>query len=146
MPARPGWQWPGCRFEGAVSPGQPLAAGSGATLGLALIGLERYDEAEVTLREALGLAMSTVGERHYITGKTRVYLGAVLVRTGRPDDGEQHLIEAYEIVVEAAGAANPVAQYAAGELATLYDARAVIDPQGGWQARAAEWRAKVSDG
>ncbi len=52
-----------------------------------------------------------------------------------PDDGEQHLIEAYEIVVEAAG-----------ELATLYDARAVIDPQGGWQAKAAEWRAKLSDG
>jgi len=120
------WAREALSVQQLVSPGHPLVASTGATLGFALIGLEQYDEAEAILRKALDLAISTVGER----------------RTGQLDDGEQHLIEAYEMVVEAAGETNPVAEYAAVELAALYDARGATDPDGGWQAKAAEWRAK----
>jgi hypothetical protein len=37
---------------------------------------------------------------------------------------------------------TPVTEYAAAQLAALYDVRAATDQDSGWQDKAAEWRAK----
>ncbi len=114
-------------------------------MGNLMRGLGRLEEAEALGAEAVRGARKSLPEGHWFTG---VFLGAygkTLAKLERYADAEAALLEAHEILVAALGAEHERTIKAIGFLVDLYDAWEKADPGKGYDAKAADWRAKLPE-
>jgi tetratricopeptide (TPR) repeat protein len=104
------------RSEPAGSTG---VAGDLTVIGAVLVALERYTEAEESLRRALDIWIARFGPEHYEVSVCLHNLAALQQRRGEPDAARRSLQEALRIREAALGPAHP-------ELAILLNSLAAL--------------------
>lgn len=103
--------------------------------------LERWDEAEAMGREAVDLGIQGIGSEHWLIGVFKWHLARTLA--GRREMAEAELLglEAYETILAALGREHPRTQVVWRFMPQLYDLWHTIEPEGGYDVKAAAWRA-----
>ena len=105
-------------------------------LGDIYIGQDRYEDAERLLQPAVDGVKKTLPRIHMMTGFTIRKYGACLTGLRRFPEAEAVLLEAHEILVEAAGPEHFQTARAVSDLLALYDAW-------GKPAKTTEWQARL---
>ena len=113
--------------------------------GLALVLRDKGDlvAAERLLRECLEVRRNVLQEGDWVIDYTQSLLGGVLARLHRFELGESQLLEAYKAMKGKPVAPNHRKREALWRIADLYHAWHVAEPDKGYDAKAAEWRAKL---
>ena len=91
-----------------------------ANLGAAYSGLDRLDDAERVLREAVQSARELYGDEHQTTGFALDNLGVILLNQNRPNEAIPLFQESYNIQVAALGPDNPAVGYPLLNLGDAY--------------------------
>lgn len=102
-----------------------------------------FVEAEELFREALAIREKKLPTGAVYTANSRVHVGRVLTKLGRYAEAEALLLAARETHRQRPAASQRYAHRALRGLAELYDAWHATEPGQGYDARAAEWRAKL---
>lgn len=115
-------------------------------LGKSLVLDDRPREAEKPLRQAVRTIANTHGKGTLQVGESRHWLGRCLLAQDRFDEGAKEFAAAYELFAalgteEAAYSAQETARWQAD----LYDEWHDAEPGNGYDAKAAEWRATLSN-
>jgi tetratricopeptide (TPR) repeat protein len=106
----------------------------------------QFAEAETLYREGLGIAIKALPPGHFQIGFLHKNVGNCLVKLNRFAEAETELKAAYEIISKAPGLPPQLVHQTAEAFVILYDTWAKADPAAGLEAKAAEWRAKMSPG
>ena len=112
-------------------------------MGRLLRDLGRLDEAEALGAEAVRGATAKLAPSHAFRLGTLVQHGRTLTAVQRFGEAETELLEAYEGYVETRGRDHRYTKGAVEALVDLYDAWHAAEPDQGYDAKAAEWRAKL---
>lgn len=98
-------------------------------------------------RQSCGLSvrLSFGTGRAWFIGAFRANHGGTLLKLHRYQDAEEALVEAYEILMGSVGPENQYTIGAVESFADLYTAWHEAEPDKGYDAKAAEWRAKLPD-
>ncbi|MCH8151561.1 MAG: tetratricopeptide repeat protein [Planctomycetes bacterium] len=118
---------------------------SKSNLALLLVDLGNAVEAEELAGEAVVAARETLGAEHWFYGNFLGKHGRALAALERFDDAESALLEAHGILQTAVGDEHLQTKRVVGYLADLYDAWHEAEPGRGYDAKAAEWRAKLAE-
>ena len=114
-------------------------------------------EAEPLFREALAIRERRLPAGHIFTTATRGGLAFTLVnlardaaapseeRAGRLTEAEALLLSAWQSAADNGGPSASLRQRLLVGLCDLYDVGAALDPEHGYDAKAAEWRAKLEE-
>jgi len=123
----------------------PATLNSINNMGYLLNKMGRYDDAAEVL-----LAYKSAA-RHVYTGGNAKWLGNYLAKLGEAQtgmgnypDGEATLLEAHGLLAAGFGDDHERTTKTINQLITLYDAWHAAEPSKGYDAKAAEWRAKLS--
>ena len=100
--------------------------------------MERFDDAEQLLDEAVKTAKVSLPQGHWYIGFFLGKYGHLLYHLKRYDEAEVALLESHEILVAAFGASNSRSMRVGRLLADLYESWGKPD-------EAAQWRAKLPD-
>jgi len=130
------------RRRGPAHPDTLTARSNVASL-LTILG--RHDEAESEARAVLALADRALSERDVTRGLLLGTLAQALWRQGEFSEAEPMLLEAHAIFEENQGPTGNFAIRGRDALAEMYDAWDEADPDGGHDAKAAEWRAALPE-
>ena len=103
-----------------LMPGSPSLAESLSGLGNLLLEINRNEQAEPLLREALQIRRQVMIPRHWTTGETASLLGACLTKPARYSEAEPLLTEGFELVRDGLGPNNRMTQAALRRVITLY--------------------------
>lgn len=76
-------------------------------------------------------------------GNYLVKLGTALIGQGRYQEGEATLVEAYRLLITGFNEKHPRTIKCINEFITLYESWDAAEPGKGYEAKAAEWRAKL---
>ncbi len=106
----------------------------------------RQAEAEPLIEEALGLARRVLPKTHFYTGAFLRYYGHCLTGLERYADAEAALLESYQILSNTFGDEHAQTVGTIKLLGKLYESRHTAEPGQGYDAKAAEWRAKMPEG
>ena len=113
-------------------------------LGTVQIRLRKYSDAERTLREALAIRQRIAPES-WRTSETKSLLGEAIASDGRFAEAEPLLLESYDGI-----SGRTLVTYAEREallrITTAYEKQHTAEPSKGYDAKAAQWRAKLPDG
>lgn len=125
--------------------GHRLIARALTNLAGALLEQEQPSAAEPLLREALAIREISQPDDP-ITSATRSVLGDVLIRQNKLGEAEMLLLDAYQRMKASDGALSPDAKARLAEtierIVTLYEKRDAAEPGQGYDAKAAEWKAR----
>ncbi len=110
-----------------------------------LVEVGKEEEAEGLAREAVDRGKATLGETHWFVGNFLGKHGLALAGLGRYAEAEEALLEGHGILVAELGDNHEQTRRVVGYLADLYDARHAAEPGKGYDAKAAEWRAKLAE-
>jgi len=131
------------RILGAENPESLVAVNN---MAYTLNKLDRYRETVALIQANLPAARQAWAEKD--TGKLGNYLvklGEAQVGLGRYSAAEATLLEANERLVAGFGAEHPLTVNSARQLVELYGDWGAAQPGKGYEAKAAEWRAKLPD-
>jgi len=109
-----------------------------------LVEVGKGEEAERLAREAVDRGKATLGETHWFVGNFLGKHGLALALLGRHAEAEEALLEGHGILVAALGDNHEQTRRVIGYLAELYDAWHAAESGKGYDAKAAEWRAKLA--
>ena len=110
-----------------------------------LVEVGKGEEAEQLAREAVQRGKAKLGETHWFVGNFLGKHGLALSSLGRHAEAEETLLEAHGILVAGLGDNHEQTLRVVGYLADLYDAWHAAEPGKGYDAKADEWRAKLSN-
>jgi hypothetical protein len=108
-----------------------------------LVEVGKVEEAERLAREAVDRGKANLGETHWFVGNFLGKHGLALARLGRYGEAEEVLLEGHDILAAQLGDDHEQTRRVVAYLADLYDARHAAEPGKGYDAKAAEWRAKL---
>jgi tetratricopeptide (TPR) repeat protein/predicted Ser/Thr protein kinase len=114
-------------------------------LGINLIEQERFADAEPVLRECLEVRQRVLPEGHWLIWTTQSLLGETLAKQSRFEEAEALLVEAAE-QIRPPDASLIRRDEAIQRVIDLYTAWHAVDPAGGHDTKAAEWRARLPGG
>ncbi len=121
-------------------------ASSLVVLGMALLEQQKPGEAESILRECLELRLEVLPPEHWLTYNAMSLLGESLAGQGKFAGAEAILLEGYEKMKPPSG---PVTgnrrREALQRVIALYEAWHTAEPANGYDAKAAQWRAKLAE-
>jgi hypothetical protein len=112
-------------------------------MGRLLRDLGRIEEAEVLGAKAVTWARESLPDAHPTTAAFLRSYAITLTKLARHAEAEAALLEAYGILDAVAGPDHRHTISIAQALVDLYDAWQEVDPNGGYDARAAAWRARI---
>ncbi len=99
--------------------------------------------AEPLAREGVAMYERTLGRDHWNTGNARLKLGRSLTGMGLFPEAEPELVETERVLSSARGVPAGRHAQAIEALVALYESWDKADPGKGYDAKAAEWRAKL---
>jgi tetratricopeptide (TPR) repeat protein len=105
----------------------------------------RYEEAEPLHRESVAVHKRVMPAGFFGTGLALLGHGRSLVGLGRYAEAEPVLLEAHQVLDAALDATDDRVVKAVRALAELYTAWHEVEPDKGYNATAAAWRAKLAD-
>jgi hypothetical protein len=112
-----------------------------------LVEQDRASEAEPLLRESLAIRQASQPEE-LTTFINQTILGGVLLRQNKLAEAEPLLLDGYKALKDREGELSSSGRArltdAAEQIAKLYEMRAAAEPGGGYDALAAEWKARVA--
>tara|TARA_R110000782_G_scaffold210192_1_gene298284 strand:+ start:2525 stop:5611 length:3087 start_codon:yes stop_codon:yes gene_type:complete len=126
--------------EGGAGVGSALAR-----LGANLIAQQRHADAEPLFVECLDTRKRVLPEGHWLIWTTQSLLGETLAKQSRFEEAEALLVEAAE-QIQPPDASRIRRDEAIQRVIDLYTAWHAVDPAGGHDAKAAEWRARLPGG
>jgi tetratricopeptide (TPR) repeat protein len=129
-------------YRAALGADDPQTLSSMVTYGGALVDLGRFGEAESVLRECLERRERVLGEAHWKTLNTMSLLGAAVLGQGRRSEAAPLLVRAAE-QIEPPGDSRRFRNEAIERVVALYDNWHEAEPDGGFDARASAWRARL---
>jgi len=103
----------------------------------------RFAEAEPMIREVLEYRKTSLPPHHWLIGNSMSLLGESLYRQGKFVEAEPLLIEGYERIMADPQALRHRRPEAMRRNIQFYEAWHVAEPGQGYDAKAAEWRAKL---
>ena len=112
--------------------------------GKRLLGYGRYVEAEAVLSECLQIRQEILAEGHWLIFNAMSFLGEALAGQAKFAEAEPRLVEGYEKMTPPPHIANRK-QQALERIIKLYDAWHAAEPNQGYDAKAAEWRARLAE-
>jgi serine/threonine protein kinase/tetratricopeptide (TPR) repeat protein len=115
-------------------------------MGCLLGDLGRLEEAEALSAEAVLGLTAKLGPAHPLRLAALGQQGRTLAALQRFIEAEAAVLEAYEGFLDTLGADHQRTKDAAEALVDLYDAWHAAEPDKGYDAKAAEWRAKLEEG
>jgi len=110
-----------------------------------LVEVGKSAEGERLAREAVDRGRTVLGETHWFLGNFLGKQGLALTSLGRHAEAEKALLEGHGILVAQLGDEHEQTLRVVGYIVTLYDAWHAAEPGKGYDAKAAEWRAKLED-
>jgi tetratricopeptide (TPR) repeat protein len=116
-----------------------------ASLASLLVELGQPVEAEQLAREAVEGERRLRGEQYRELGVLLGRHGFALTALKRFEEAEAVLLEAHDIIVAAFGQEHEQSARVIGYLIDLYETRHAAEPDRGFDAKAATWRAKLAD-
>jgi nephrocystin-3 len=131
-------------YEHAVPAGNPRRVKAQRRLGSLLVEKEDFVEAERHLREALKFAAKRRPDDDPRLADMRVRLGRVLTKLGRYVEAEVLLLTALETFRQRPEASRRYVSFGLNGVVELYDAWHTAEPGQGYDAKAADWREKLS--
>ncbi len=108
-----------------------------------LSSMDKLDEAEPLFLEAVDGARRSLPPGHWLTGSHLSSYGCCLSKLQRYADAEAALLEAHETFEAVLGAGHRRTINVVASIIGLYDAWDAAEPDMGYDAKAAEWRAKL---
>ncbi len=123
--------------------GHPSVATDLANLGRLYLARGEAAKALPAYSEAVPLYERSLGAAAWPSGNARMGAGRALAALGRFADAERELLAAERVFSAAQGVPAKHVARCAEEIAKLYEAWARVEPGRGYEARGAEWRAKV---
>ncbi len=114
-----------------------------SNLASALLDLDRPDTAFVHADRAVELGQPVLGESHWYLGVFIQRRGEALERLGRWNAAGEDLIRAHQIMLETFGEDHSRTVTVVEVLVRHYERRAEAEPEGGYDERASEWRARL---
>ncbi len=105
--------------------------------------LGRLDEAESLAAETVRLARDTLPDRHWYLAAFLSQHGETLSAMERFSQAEPLMLESYAMFVDTLGVEDGRTSVVVDAVARLYDAWDKAEPGAGYDAQAAEWRAKL---
>ena len=105
----------------------------------------RYEEAANLFAQALAGAREAWPASHWMTGAILGYYGKTLTALQRYEEAETALLEAHELITAALGPHHWRTTEQIQSLINLYSAWHEAEPDKGYDAKAAEWRAKLPE-
>ncbi len=105
----------------------------------------RPGEALAPFEESVAMRQRILPADHTEVIIGMVRLGAVLGKLGRFDEAEPMLLDAADRLIKRSHATPKLKRMAFESLAKLYEARDAIEPDTGYAAKAAEWRARLGE-
>ena len=121
----------------------PLTLMSITSMGRVQRELGRLEEAEAFGAEAVELGRKSVPDGHWYLGAFLSGYGATLLQMQRFEDAERALTEAQGVFEAALGVDHARTSGVIKQLADLYTAWNESEPDMGYDAKAAEWRARL---
>jgi len=112
-------------------------------LAVLLGAMGKHQEAEPLFAAAVEGARRSMPEGHWQTGKHLAGYGKCLTKLNRYADAESALLEAHRVYESAFGAEDKRTASSIQSLIDLYDAWDEAEPDEGYEAKAAQWRAKL---
>jgi tetratricopeptide (TPR) repeat protein len=103
----------------------------------------RHREAERLAAEAVAQARNVLAPENWMIGAFLSTHGSALLGLQRFSEAEEALLEAHRILLDALGSTHERSTKVAEELVQLYDAWHAAEPSKGYDAKAAQWRAKL---
>lgn len=107
--------------------------------------LGQFVEAEQLGREAVGTARSVFSPGYWYTGGFLSQYARTLAAMQRFTDSEEYALEAHAILEAALGPTHERTIGVVKQLAELYDAWHASEPDNGYDAKAAQWRARLAE-
>jgi tetratricopeptide (TPR) repeat protein len=102
-------------------------------------------EAESLARESVAMFERTNGKDFWLTGNARMTLGSTLTHLNRFAEAEPELVEAQRVLSTAQGVPTGWYKKCVGALVALYESWDKAEPGKGYDAKAAEWKAKLAE-
>ncbi|MEE9129901.1 MAG: tetratricopeptide repeat protein [Phycisphaerales bacterium] len=106
---------------------------------------ERFEEADALQAQAVDASRRAWPEGAWFIGAFRADHGGTLLKLHRYQDAEEALEEAYAILMGSVGPENEYTSGVVRSFADLYTAWHEAEPDKGYDAKAAEWRAKLPE-
>jgi tetratricopeptide (TPR) repeat protein/predicted Ser/Thr protein kinase len=132
-------------FQRLFEPSHPNALVATSNLALLLADLDRGEEAILLANQAVAGGQDALGETHWLVGNFMGKQGRALQSLGRYADAAESTQQAHAILIAALGPDHPQTRRVIGYLINLYTAWDQAEPGNGYDAKAAEWRAKLDD-
>jgi tetratricopeptide (TPR) repeat protein len=129
----------------ALPAGHPDIANSLNNLAVLLKAQNKLAEAEPLYREALEIDRQALGDEHLHTQFPRVGLGRLLTKLGQFAEARTLLTEADARLRSAGNVPARLQQRLYDGFVELYEAWHAAEPEQGYDAKAAEWRAKRAE-
>jgi tetratricopeptide (TPR) repeat protein len=107
--------------------------------------IRRWSEAEAYCREADSIWTSQLDAGHPLRQGNKNLLGGILAGQGRFSEAEPMLLESYKALRGAGGLSPAEKNYLVGRWIRLYEDWDTAEPGKGYDAKAAEWRAKLAE-
>ncbi len=130
-------------YRNGLGDDHPWVAAASNNLALLLLRKGDFEGAEAQYRQALALCERRLSPSHPSTVTSRTGLGRSLTKQSRFAEAERQLLQAYESIADVAS--SPSRTTAIEGLIELCEARHVEEPHGGFDAKAAEWRALLPE-
>ncbi len=121
----------------------PDTLGSINNMGALMRDLGRLDEAEALGAEAVQRAREALPDGHWLMGVYLAAYGNTLVKLERFEEAQKALLESHKILQTALGPEHKRTIKVINALVDLYDAWHEAEPDKGYDAKAAEWRANL---
>ncbi len=103
----------------------------------------RHAEAEAPLGECLEIRQEALPEGHWLIFNTMSVLGESLAGQDKFAEAEPLLLEGYEVMEDHPEATDERRGEALERIVKLYEAWHAAEPDAGYDAQAAAWRAKL---
>ncbi|MCP4547702.1 MAG: tetratricopeptide repeat protein [bacterium] len=113
-------------------------------MGRLLRDLGQFEEAAICGAQAVNWARETQPERHQDAAAFLASYGVTLSKLERFDEASAALLEAYDRVVALVGESHRHTIGIVRAIIDLYDTRHAAEPDGGYDAEAAAWRARLA--
>ncbi len=107
---------------------------------------ERFEEADALQAQAVDASRRAWPEGTWFTGAFRASHGRTSLALHQYREAEEALVEAHEILIASLGSDHEWTIGAGKALSDLYDAWHEVEPDKGYDAKAAQWRAKLEEG
>jgi serine/threonine protein kinase/tetratricopeptide (TPR) repeat protein len=116
-----------------------------SNMALLLADLDEGTEALVLANEAVEAGRSVLGEDHWLFGNLLGKRGRAMESLGRFPEAAADMQRSHIILIAVLGEHHPQTQRVVGYLADLYTAWHAAEPGNGYDVKAAEWRAKLTE-